>query len=177
MSKKIVVMGGSFNPPTIAHQKLMLLAVDSLNAEKGIFVPSSHKYVKKKMEKTDGFSKVIDENTRFQMLCKMAEDDSRLLVDDCEYHTVESGHTYETMLHLQEKYPDYQLYFVVGGDKLCIIPRWRRIKEFLDQFNFLVTDREEFNAEEKLNENDFLRLYKDKFSIIDSPFLFMIEIS
>ena len=39
---KIVVMGGSFNPPTIAHQRLLLGAVKELGADKGIFVPSSH---------------------------------------------------------------------------------------------------------------------------------------
>ena len=31
--RKIVVMGGSFNPPTIAHQRLLLGAVKELGAE------------------------------------------------------------------------------------------------------------------------------------------------
>ena len=49
--QKIVVMGGSFNPPTIAHQRLLLGAVKELGADKGIFVPSSHTYVSIKMRR------------------------------------------------------------------------------------------------------------------------------
>ena len=33
--KNIVVMGGSFNPPTIAHLKLIQTALDAMNAERG----------------------------------------------------------------------------------------------------------------------------------------------
>ena len=32
MTNRIVVMGGSFNPPTIAHLKLMQAALDSVDA-------------------------------------------------------------------------------------------------------------------------------------------------
>ena len=38
---KIVVMGGSFNPPTIAHLRLMQVAMDGVGARNGIFVPVS----------------------------------------------------------------------------------------------------------------------------------------
>ena len=48
--KKIVVMGGSFNPPTIAHQKILLYILEQSNADKGIFVPSPYNYVYAKME-------------------------------------------------------------------------------------------------------------------------------
>ena len=49
--RKIIVMGGSFNPPTIAHQRLLLGAVKELGADMGIFVPSSHTYVSIKMRR------------------------------------------------------------------------------------------------------------------------------
>ena len=39
--KRIVVLGGSFNPPTSAHYKLIKRAVDELNADVGFFVPVS----------------------------------------------------------------------------------------------------------------------------------------
>ena len=47
--KRIVVMGGSFNPPTLAHYKLMKEAIDALNADIGFFVPVSDAYLKRKM--------------------------------------------------------------------------------------------------------------------------------
>ena len=47
--RKIVVMGGSFNPPTVAHFKLMKAAIDATNADIGFFVPVSDAYLKRKM--------------------------------------------------------------------------------------------------------------------------------
>ena len=41
--REIVVMGGSFDPPTSAHKMLMKEAVDTLDADIGFFVSvSSH---------------------------------------------------------------------------------------------------------------------------------------
>ena len=36
------VMGGSFNPPTLAHLKVMEAALDAVDAYMGIFVPTNH---------------------------------------------------------------------------------------------------------------------------------------
>ena len=51
MKQKIIVLGGSFNPPTIAHQVFLLSAIEALGADLGIFVPAPYPYVKKKMAK------------------------------------------------------------------------------------------------------------------------------
>ena len=42
MTNRIVVMGGSFNPPTVAHLKLMLAAINAVDACQGVFVPTAH---------------------------------------------------------------------------------------------------------------------------------------
>ena len=47
--RKAVVMGGSFNPPTLAHYMLMKEALDALEADFGFFVPVSDAYLKRKM--------------------------------------------------------------------------------------------------------------------------------
>ena len=44
---KIVVMGGSFNPPTVAHFKLMKAAIDAIDASIGFFFPAKKKKKKK----------------------------------------------------------------------------------------------------------------------------------
>lgn len=48
---RIVVYGGSFNPPTVAHLRLLLAAMEAADACCGLFVPASHEYVLKKMKK------------------------------------------------------------------------------------------------------------------------------
>ena len=169
MNELIIVMGGSFNPPTIAHQRLLLGAVNTLGAHKGIFFPSSHAYVKTKMKRAKHPEETLVEAMRLKMLNVMAEDDPRLLVDDLEYHRKGKGYTYETMLEVQEKYPDATLYFLAGGDKVDIFPRWHRINEFLERFHIIVVRRDGEDPEAAIEANNFLRSHKDKFHVIEVP--------
>ena len=166
---KIVVMGGSFNPPTIAHQRLLLGAVKELGADMGIFVPSSHTYVSIKMRRAKLPKEVLREDIRLRMLNVMCEDDPRLTVDDCEFHRTEKGYTYESMETIQGKYPDAELYFLAGGDKVSVISRWHRIREFLDRFKIVVVKRDGDDPETGLRENPFLRDHLDRFQIIPAP--------
>ena len=68
MTNRIVVMGGSYNPPTVAHLKLMLAAVEAVDACQGIFVPTAHEYVAKKMKKQRCPQDVLSESIRVAML-------------------------------------------------------------------------------------------------------------
>ena len=78
---RIVVMGGSFNPPTAAHYKLMKSAVDALEADIGFFVPVSDAYLKRKMRHSHP-PVVLSPEMRVRMLQSMCSDDNRLQV--CE---------------------------------------------------------------------------------------------
>ena len=89
VNEQIIVMSGSFNPPTIAHLQLLVGAVDALNADKGIFVPSSQNYVNSEMKRAKHPEEALTESKRFAMLQAMTEEDPRLMVDDLEYHRKE----------------------------------------------------------------------------------------
>ena len=152
MNEQIIVMGGSFNPPTIAHQRLLLTCVNALGADKGIFVPSSHTYVSIKMRRAKLPKEVLREDVRLRMLNAMCEENPRLMVEDCEFHRTEKGYTYESMETIQEKYPDAELYFLAGGDKVSVISRWHRIQEFLERFKILVVKRDGDDPEWKCSD-------------------------
>lgn len=167
-SRKIVVMGGSFNPPTIAHEKLMLAAVNQLSADKGIFVPSSDAYVRRKMSKSEG-SLVLPEEQRLALLQKVCESDPRLKVSTCEYQDDGRGHTFDTLQKIQEEYPDALLYFLIGADKLTIIPRWNRNREFFETFDFAVVQRNGTAPRELIRQNKMLSAYEEIFHMVEEP--------
>jgi len=169
MKEKILVMGGSYNPPTLAHQRLLLGALDATGADRGIFLPSSHRYVKIKMRRAKRPDEVLSEQVRLNMLKVMAAEDPRLAVEDFEFYRTEKAYTYESMETLQDKYPEAELIFLAGGDKVSVIGRWHRIREFLERFRIIIVRRDGEDMEQQLAENSFLWERRDRFIFIPAP--------
>lgn len=111
---KIVVLGGSFNPPTTAHLALMKAAVDAAGAQLGLFVPTPFWYVEKKIAKTGHKEETLPDELRIELLNSMCSGDKRLAVDSCELQRQkgERSFTYETLEKIQEKYPESQVFFL-----------------------------------------------------------------
>ncbi len=140
--------------------------MEALSADLGIFVPAPYAYVKKKMAKTAYPNEVIDEKIRMEMLLAMCADNPHLCADDLEYSKEGKTYTYPTLKALQEKYPDAEIYFLAGADKLQIIPKWKYINEFLENFHIIVTDRDGMNAWAEIESHKTLKKYKDHFLVI-----------
>lgn len=166
-TKRIVVVGGSFNPPTKAHQAIMKAAMQCISADTGIFVPSSDAYVKRKMSKNNRNNQVYDENERMQMLLCCA--DPHVDVSTVEFGDDGKGHTYETLNKIQKENPESEIWFVVGDDKLDIIPRWRNHDELLDKFRFVVLTRGATDVKSIIRNNKVLNHYENHFHVCESP--------
>ena len=167
MTKRIIVMGGSFNPPTSAHYKLLLAAVNALDAEMGFFVPVSDAYLKRKMKRSHP-PVVLSEEMRRRMLEAMCSSDSRLRVCTKELGTIEARTT-DTMISLQQDYPDAELYFVLGDDKLPLLSHLAESRAFLDSFKVVLYSRNEGNVDEYLNGDAMLSPHKDRIVILPPP--------
>lgn len=166
-TKHIVALGGSFNPPTAAHQKIMERAMVVAHAETGIFVPSSNAYVTRKMSKIKTDNQVYPENERAAMLILCT--DKNTTVSMTEYGDDGRGHTYETLCKIQESYPDSRIWFIIGDDKLDIMTRWRNHEALLKNFFFVVLTRSGVNVKKKLDSHPVLRFYVHHFTICESP--------
>ncbi len=164
--KRIVVLGGSFNPPTLAHYRLMEDALNALGAEIGIFVPVSDAYLKRKMRHSHP-PVVLSPELRVRMLQAMCTD-VRMMVSDIEIGTI-AARTVETMEALQEQYPDEELYFVMGADKLDLLIHLTENKDFLSRFNVVLYSREDDALEKALECNDVLSCYLDRIVTLPQP--------
>lgn len=166
--KSIVIMSGSFNPPTIAHHKTMLAAVDALDAEKGFYIPTPAKGLRYKMRKAGFPEEVLSEEIRTAMLKAMAEEDPRLEVSDVECRHPK-WYAMETMSHFREVYPEAELYYLIGSDNLAMFLRSKRLAEFLEDFHFTVVVREGDDTDPILMANEIAWERKERFAIIPSP--------
>ena len=69
---KICVLFGSFNPLTNAHVRALRSAVDAVGADKGLFVATNGKYLKRKTVKT-GDPFYLPEDERKAIIEKVCE--------------------------------------------------------------------------------------------------------
>lgn len=164
--KRIVVMGGSFNPPTLAHYKLMREAIDALEADIGFFVPVSDAYLKRKMRHSHP-PVVLSPELRVKMLQSMCTD-SRMRVCEKEIGTIEPR-TVPTLVALQEEYPDAELYFVMGADKLKLLTHLTEKRDFLKDFRVVLYSREGGAINDKLKGEGLLTPYLNYIVTLPQP--------
>lgn len=167
IKKRIVVLGGSFNPPTKAHQAIMKSAMNAISATKGVYVPSSDAYVSRKMSKVKCDNQVYSENDRAKMLILCSNEETTISI--VEYGDDGKGHTYETLCKVQASYPDSEIWFVVGDDKLDIMTRWHNHDKLFEKFKFVVLTRGDVDVANTIKNNSVLSKYADNFKICNSP--------
>lgn len=164
--KRIIVMGGSFNPPTLAHYRLMKEAIDALDADIGFFVPVSDAYLKRKMRYSHP-PVVLPPDLRVKMLQTMCTD-KRMAVCEKEIGTIEPR-TMPTLEALQEEYPDAELYFLMGADKLKLLVQMTEKRYFLTLFKVVLYSREDGMIEHTLKSNEVLAPYLDRIVTLPQP--------
>lgn len=146
-TKRCVVLGGSFNPPTLAHKKLLQTAMEHLDARLGLFVPSSGFYVTRKTSRQEHAIPLSEDQRKQLLMCMCGPG---MDVDTCEYGDQSKGRTLQTLLDIQKQYPDYEIWFLMGDDKLDIFHKWKTRKDILGQFSLLWTARDSRDAEKLL---------------------------
>ena len=150
---KIVVFGGSFNPPLNSHFSLAESIVNEYESvKKVVFVPVSSKYEKQGL---------LNDEHRYNMLKIVCDKNEDFEVSRIEIENERQLYTIETMELLKEEYSDYELLFTIGTDNLKSLHTWTRVDELLTKFKILVLERDEDRIDEIILKSDFLTKYKD----------------
>lgn len=166
---KVVVLGGSFNPPTIAHEKLLSIAVDTLKANIGLFVPSSHNYVARKMRKQNKEKQTLPESVRVKMLEEMCSTNRKFKVDTCEIGDDGRDHTYDTLSKIQRQFPNEEVYFIIGYDTIKMLPKWHSKESLVANFKFVVFSRNGLDTQREIDRYPLLVKYRKNFISAVSP--------
>lgn len=156
MDKEIIaVFGGAFNPPTVAHinfAKQILNKIDRV--EKVIFVPVSTKYHK---------SGLASDADRYNMLKCICDSEECLEVSSIELDSTRQLYTIETLRILKKRYPDKEIYFIIGTDNLKEIKAWYKADLLLQEFKIIVLERNEDIMENIIENDNFLKQYESSF--------------
>lgn len=165
MKDRIVIFGGTFNPPTRAHLDIATEALYYLDAEKVLFVPVSDLYKKDDVEIS---------YHRVNMLNLAIGNFRRLEIDFTEVDSVKLTYTYETVEKIKSQYQDKELFLLIGADNLEDFKNWKNQRSIMENCSSLVVNRNNSSIDEIIESNEILTEFKDK--IIEAP-IEEIEIS
>lgn len=163
--KKIIVFGGSFNPPHLGHAALIQTAIDNLDFDKVWVIPSADRRDKKIS---------VSGEERYTMTSLMIRDifsHSKIpvIVTRHELDRNKPASTFDTKTELEEKHPDHEFYFFFGADVIPHIREsWVHGQEVWNKTHFIFGLRPGFGVElEKTELPPYTILLKDNTKLID----------
>lgn len=152
VKNKIVIFGGSFNPPLNSH---FAIAEQVLNqyeqVDKIIFIPVNKKYEK---------DSLIENKHRYEMIKRVVDKNNRFEVSDMDMNGNRSLSTIETIEAIQNIYKDKEIYFLIGSDNLKEIHTWNRADELISKYRLLVMERGTDRVEDIIENSALLRKHQ-----------------
>ncbi len=134
VTKKIGVMGGTFDPVHNGHLAIAEKAREEFGLERVLFVPSGIPPHKQKV-----FAPPVH---RLAMVKIAVKDNKHFTVSDMEIKRRRPSYTYDTISLVKSMYPHMEIFFIAGEDALCEIKSWHRYEELVRMTIFLVAPRE-----------------------------------
>ena len=166
--KRVVVYGGSFNPPTKAHILIMQSALDAVNADRGYFVPVSFPYLKRKMVKAGQSHLCLSDELRLRLLETTIANDERVQI-----YTDVMGEPFSddvgNMNRIQQQYPKADIYYVAGADKLDLLDHFAKKGDFLNRFRCILYARDSDRLMEEIAAHEHLKAHQDAFVPVAPP--------
>ena len=161
---KIVVLFGSFNPITNAHVGILKTALNSLEADKGLFVATNGKYLKRKAVKL-GDAFYLTEDERREIIEETCQGESGLSFWGFELGGYVPSR-YKTLCRIRKQYPDAEIIEVMGADKVHTLEKTSYGDDYVGGFRFAVFSRKGIDVMSIIDSTPILRRNKDSFYLL-----------
>ncbi|MGN0341544.1 MAG: nicotinate-nucleotide adenylyltransferase [Roseburia sp.] len=151
---RIGIMGGTFDPIHVGHLLIAENALEQYGLDKILFIPTGHSPHKNDQE--------IEESAhRLEMIRLSVKDNPTFFFSTIEINSAEISYTYRTLQQLQSQYPEWELFFIMGGDSLHYLEQWVHPELICSIATILVAVRERFDQDAVMDKIQELR---EKFS-------------
>lgn len=171
--KKLLVYGGSFNPIHNGHKKLLLTALKQIKPDTTLLIPN---YVSpfKALKTTDAENHLdlemnIAEHKKamLEIFIKTLKKEN-IFLDDFEINKKTKSYTIDTIHYLKQKYPDHEIYLLIGGDSLVDFDKWKSYDEILDNIKALVVGKRKVSKFKYQKGKNVINENSDKVIVLKS---------
>ena len=173
-SRKVGVLGGTFDPIHLAHLNCAEKAYGELGLDEVVFIPAGRPSFK--LDK-----KLADVKNRIEM-CEIAvSGHPEYKVSGIEAEREGVSYTIDTINDfLAHEYSDAKLFFIIGSDAFLTLPKWKSAKELAELVDFAIfmrsDDDEELVRQVAKEMNARIHLIKsDRIDISSSKIRDMIQ--
>lgn len=133
MKPLLGIFGGTFDPVHLGHLNAALQLQETLQFDRVHWVLSARPPHKNQVSASI--------KQRFKMLELALEPYSEFYADDTEIKRQAKSYTIDTIESLQNKFQDFQLCLIIGGDSMQKLSSWHRYQELIEQVNIVVMAR------------------------------------
>lgn len=135
MSQRLAMLGGTFDPVHIGHLVLGEAALEQLELDRVVFVPTGQPWRKSHREITPA-------PQRLEMLRLAVADNPRFEVSTLEIEHDGPSYSEATLAALKDANPGAELFFILGRDSLADLPNWHDPSAVVGHATLVVADRE-----------------------------------
>ncbi|WP_138432360.1 nicotinate (nicotinamide) nucleotide adenylyltransferase [Winogradskyella algicola] len=131
---KIGLYFGTFNPIHIGHLTIANHLAEHSDLDQIWFVVTPQSPFKKK-------SSLLDNRQRYEMVYRATESYLKLKPSDIEFGLKQPNYTIDTLIYLEEKFPDYEFALIMGEDNLKSFHKWKNYELILENYSVYVYPR------------------------------------
>lgn len=165
ISRKIGIMGGTFNPIHHGHLLLAETAFYQFELDEVLIMPTKNPYYK-------NLSNTATEEDRVNMVCLAIKDNNHFCLSKEELDRDGTTYTVETLQNLTAAHPDYQYYFIMGADSLYHIESWKEPVDILKMAVILVADRDGGTSSSLKSQIEYItNKYDANIHLLEAPVL------
>ena len=122
--KRVGILGGTFNPPHMGHLMIAEQVGTQLGLDKVLFMPDN-------IPPHVDHKAAINGYRRLKMLQLAIADNSLFATEDIELRRGGISYTVDTIKELRRLHPDTDYYFIIGGDMVEYLPKWREPEQLM----------------------------------------------
>lgn len=132
---KIILFGGTFDPPHIGHVNILANFVFTINPDLVVIMPTGTPPHKQ--------ASTTPTNLRVEMCQCFLPLFENTQISNYEIAREGKSFTYDSVMHVKSQYPGAEVYLIIGSDMFLSLGTWHRVEDLIQEVVLMVQPRRE----------------------------------